>query len=116
MTKKDQQKLFNRTVRGLASQGFERSMAPLGDGCAYRGQDGCRCAIGWLIPNKRYSPDLEGWGASRRCVRKAVAAGSPGFLAYLQRCHDQGRTPDEMKKNLRAFASDHGLALPKVLG
>ncbi len=31
-------------------------------GCAYRGQDGLKCAIGCLIPDEDYEPRFEGQG------------------------------------------------------
>lgn len=30
--------------------------------CQYRGPNGMRCAIGCLIPDEHYKPELEGWG------------------------------------------------------
>jgi hypothetical protein len=29
-------------------------------GCAYRGVDGAKCAVGWLIPDRQYNKDMEG--------------------------------------------------------
>lgn len=51
------QEMFDTAVRGVISQG-----APSVDrfgGCLYRGPNGLRCAAGWLIPDDKYSPELE---------------------------------------------------------
>lgn len=28
--------------------------------CVYRGLDGARCAVGWMIPDEQYVPEMEG--------------------------------------------------------
>jgi hypothetical protein len=33
-----------------------------GNGCAYRGKGGCKCAVGHLIPDDRYTRFMEGLG------------------------------------------------------
>ena len=66
--KEFKQAVFNRAYLGLKSQGFERSLAYLEneaeDGCAYRSGDGKACAIGYCIPDEKYSLALEGRSAS----------------------------------------------------
>lgn len=53
--------LFQRIVRGLAAQEWQQSRIAEGSpGCAYRGFDGRRCAVGVLIPDEIYSVDIEG--------------------------------------------------------
>jgi hypothetical protein len=43
-------------------------------GCRYRCEDGRRCAIGFLIPDEQYSPELEGTGC------RALMKLNPGLL------------------------------------
>lgn len=120
MTKQELQKLFNKAVKGLASQKFRRSYRD-GEGCLYRGPRGKRCAIGWLIPDSRYSEGLENKTANVPAVRRA-ALGTPrrervGFkLRDLQTCHDIAATPSGMRQLLRDFAERNGLKIPKELG
>ena len=127
------QELFDAAVAGLASQGFERSMAPgkanedypeeiPEDVCMYRGAEGCRCAIGWLIPDESYDPSFEG-----QAVRQLVSNGhlltdhemvnqktwlSP--LAELQTCHDYSSNSTGVRVSLANFARRHHLILPAV--
>jgi hypothetical protein len=57
------QELFDTIVAGLRSQKARSVMAPLGDeeeACAYRGVEGRKCALGWVIPDEDYTPALEG--------------------------------------------------------
>jgi len=52
------QEMLDIAVAGVIGQGW-LSMDTNGF-CAYRGDDGRRCAIGWLIPDQVYRPGLEG--------------------------------------------------------
>ena len=59
------QQIYNR-VKGPLIQQHRRSMLTtedpggFGDMCGYRGQDGCKCALGHLIPDELYDPSIEG--------------------------------------------------------
>ena len=127
------QELFDTAVAGLASQGFERSMAPgkveedypeeIPEAvCMYRGEKGRRCAIGWLIPDESYDPGFEG-----QAVRQLVARGHlltddgivgenawPSPLADLQTCHDHSASSVGVRMSLANFARRHHLILPAV--
>lgn len=50
------QKVFDRVALHLLQQG-ERSVD--GTRCLYRGQNGLKCAVGFLIADEHYSPELE---------------------------------------------------------
>ncbi|MGG7519432.1 hypothetical protein ACQ3G6_16250, partial [Allorhizobium undicola] len=56
------QEIFDVVYRGLQEQGFRRSENNYR--CAYRSSEGLKCAVGQLIPDERYSADLEGKAAS----------------------------------------------------
>jgi hypothetical protein len=85
--------------------------------CAYRGDapDGDEndskpycCGLGWLIPDDRYSPALEGvtlsvehmTSSSRQALIEAISWGTElddedlGFLDLIQHVHDSGRGCD----------------------
>lgn len=47
---------------GLAKQ-RKQSFSQELDMCAYRTADGCKCALGWLIPDPLYTETMEGLGA-----------------------------------------------------
>lgn len=131
------QALFDRAVKGLASQGFAPSYLPDNGTCAYRGEDGKRCAVGHLIPDAVYKPEMEGhnaldllapgssWGAGLRATDLEGMAGYDidegqeqelaEFLFGLQGCHDSTASPGVMRVELQDFADLHGLALPPEL-
>lgn len=137
MTRERKQELFNIAWRGLKSQGFQQSVLRNEDGtpkmytswtgeetaiCAYRDPQGRKCAVGWMIPDEKYSPDLENRLASYETVR--VAAGlvasndwdeEPQFARQLQHVHDSksSNTPEKMEARLRLFAATRDLDIPQ---
>lgn len=114
------QEIFDAAYKGLASQGFVRSLADVG--CAYRGAEGRRCAIGFLITDEKYSPGLEGLTPSDVAVRRAANINDDDceFAEELQEAHGgpdgdaEEDTPEEMKARLHAFAGRHHLTIPQV--
>jgi hypothetical protein len=85
------------------------------DGCAYLGDNGLKCAVGCLISDEDYLPDMEGplnlliemYGylpSIKRLARHAE------MLAELQRCHDVC-DPYEWPSQLARVAKRHGLKL-----
>ena len=132
------QAIFDTAVRGLASQGFKRSVSEgdtaSGEGatCLYNGPGGIHCAVGWLIVDLPMHADENDDKLSMMIRRRPdVASRFNGlfetdyerndFLAELQRCHDIGRvqlcgeepegtTPDAIQAALRRFAERHGLS------
>ena len=126
LTKEKMQEWFDRAVEGLAGQGFTRSVNA-GGNCRYRGVDGKKCAVGFLIEDKDYVPE---WDVSNSlegpvyllsgCRYSVTTAAVFKFLGDLQMCHDTAYTadadsPKKMKKNLRDFAIEHDLTIPAVL-
>lgn len=121
------QDYFNRSYLGLKSQGFERSRSSI-VGCAYRGSNGMKCAIGHLIPDEMYNSIIEGNGIIST-IRKypdhlpenffVFAYGSEErkfferFLSELQGVHDLSTEPNLMENNLHSFAACHSLTIPE---
>lgn len=107
------QSIFDKVYLGLKSQGFERSMRKneYGDRiCAYRGEDGLKCAAGHLMPNTTFRKSMEGNDVSSISFFRKL-----GFLtmvANLQRIHDESFLPEEMEANLLHFAKGNGLTIP----
>lgn len=112
----DRQEMFDRAVKGLASQGWERSLGA-GGKCSYRGVDGRRCAVGWLLDDE----DVDGfaqvpYGGLPSHVRSKLGGDTHYcFVGHLQNAHDYGKTPIDMRCNLRNLAEWYGLALPAEL-
>ena len=130
------QELFNTAYRGLASQGFNRSISHRvtetggeADTCAYRGDAGRRCAVGWLMPDEHYNAAFEGSGIrlaeqgshyEQLLERILDAIDAPHteesvhFLASLQGCHDSARNAEDCKAALIEFANAYNLTLPAL--
>ena len=53
------QQLFTRVSQHLLRQNRQSLLSP--DHCAYRSPTGLQCAIGCLIPKRRYRPEFEGF-------------------------------------------------------
>ena len=114
---KTKQEIFDAVCKGLAAQGFQRSVSRAFAVCRYRGEGGRKCAIGHLIPDDKYSIELEGGGVTFVPVR--MAAGIPpefeAFAFDLQEAHDISSSPESMKNLLRQVAVNHDLKTPDSL-
>lgn len=90
-----QQEIFDKVAAHLLQQN-RRAEGNGGGFCAYRGDHGLKCAIGCLIPDERYLPEMEGRGASQIFYDFPYLAKAMGvdykrdgaLLRELQRIHD----------------------------
>lgn len=108
--RKSNQEIFDLAAPGLLKQG-KRSLNPDGD-CAYRGQDGLKCAIGLLIPDDLYQPGFEGAAAFALPTDAMTACGlwrHSDILAALQHLHDN-TPPDAWAYNLLTLAERFNLS------
>lgn len=64
------QEHFDTALAHLRKQG-RKALAHHG-GCAYRGKAGAKCAIGALIPDDRYEPEMEGRSARHSMILTAL--------------------------------------------
>jgi hypothetical protein len=58
----NRQEVFDTVVRHLFKQGkraYRKSTQTSPVGCMYRADDGLKCAVGCLIPDDVYTPDME---------------------------------------------------------
>lgn len=121
----DRQRLFNDAYLGLKNQGFVQSggQGEYGFECRYRGDNGCKCAIGHCIPDDKYNIAIEGVSADLDpvfAVLEEIYGKSNDdyddndniFLLRLQWCHDTISDPERMKENLIEFANNHNLTIP----
>lgn len=122
------QDLFNLVYNGLKGQGFKQSLAYYPDHkgsgevmCAYRGEGGCKCAVGHIIPDENYSTFLEGKRIHLPEVRKAIPYTLTGsqwdMLVELQRAHDHGHSNNakNMKAILARVADGFYVSVPEGL-
>lgn len=107
----DTQAVVDKVLTHLWDQG-ECSRDPLGMGCAYRGRNGTKCAIGILIPDNMYRPNMEGMSFHELCQRFDAVADLPEIQAIkqvgevLQQLHDNLNGLPYFRKRLRNRAQD----------
>jgi hypothetical protein len=118
------QEIFDKVVSHLLTQNA-RSMRQIQPGkmthevCAYRGQDGTSCAIGCLIPDEIYTPNMEGWNLIHIMgewpeVASLFEGSDTNFLQSLQSVHDSYLI-GQWKQMLREVGHEYRLILPKEL-
>jgi len=106
------QEIFAKAAAGLASQNWERSLSC--NICSYRGPLGLKCAIGHLIPDDRYSADIENKTVFHKVVAEAIPeldrfAGTvplalAQFLRDLQHAHDFSISPFGLHQKFKEIA------------
>lgn len=106
------QAVFDKVVKHLLTQ-KRRSEGKRG--CAYHGEGGDMCAVGCLISDKAYDPEIEGHSVFHLRVQETlVDSGVPIYskmkflLADLQYIHDECPT-DLWKTDLKELANHHNL-------
>ena len=121
------QSLYDAVARHLLTQREPSRVPPevpcVGNGCAYRGERGLKCAIGALIPDELYRPEFEQVGVGEYGPEGAAiraAAGIPednptmlNLAGRLQALHDNQR-PEAWRGCLERVAADYGLSMPEV--
>jgi hypothetical protein len=131
------QKMFDTAAVGMLRQG-KQSKSRTGK-CAYRGDNGCKCAVGFLIPDELYDNDLEGIGIwelehsdqydalntakFRETLIQMRMTDSErlGLLGALQSCHDSAWgqqkpsfTRDLWHQELTRIARDFSLSTKSI--
>lgn len=108
------QEIFDQSAWHLLAQG-QKSLASLprrpGLACAYRGNNGMKCAVGVFIADDEYSPAMEGKAAVDLCRAFAKDAGNlrVRLLADLQSIHDAYK-PRQWRRQLRNIARVNALS------
>jgi len=129
------QKIFDTAGVGMLRQGKQSII--LGS-CRYRGYDGCKCAVGFLIPDDLYDPEIEGAAVARimvdcsgknqsalRSTLRNINMLTPdrvALLASLQRAHDDvhitgyagHRNREDWHESLTEVAKDFGLSTKSI--
>lgn len=108
--------MFNRAYRGLASQGWQKSMMPDGETCAYRGQNGCKCAYGHVEDDDKALVEGKTVNQLATLGLGLAATLTPSmryFARLLQSAHDRADSRS-LEDRFRRFAGYHGLSIPRV--
>lgn len=121
------QKVFDIVAPALLKQGV-RSVDGSGL-CRFRGEDGRKCAIGFLIKDEFYDPYIEHWSFRTTAFlnilnksgvfdgwrmpqpdsnRNYLLCPEADFMGGLQTIHDN-HDPENWKEHLMKFAGYHGL-------
>lgn len=116
----NKQAIFSIVATHLLTQA-RRSVSGY-DACSYRGGGGTKCAVGALITDECYYPDLEGRRVSVPMVANAVSKSTNmivdseavEFLTRLQAIHDNW-DPTQWADCLRGLAKGNELDLPEIL-
>ncbi len=115
------QEMFDRAVRGLASQSWRQAVVTMPNNvtrCAYRVvETGDRCAWGWVDPD---GPPAHHVGAVSDLRRAGIGIAAKldsdmlSFASRLQECHDGAKEgkPDDMRYRFIEFAEDEDLVWP----
>lgn len=82
--------------------------------CAYRGEDGKKCAVGCLIPDELYLKEMEGWPVRRLVIDFPSIASlfkdvDVSLLKKLQFLHDDPIETPHWSIQLRHFAKEFDL-------
>jgi len=121
-----QQIMFDVVVEKINQNGF--SLDPIQGSCMYRTSEGKKCAVGWLISDEEYKPEMEGSQVVNLVNRKVLPKRLLGkfvrgqyenlqLLIVIQCVHDscalwsinkQGNI-DEFNRRMKLAAARHGL-------
>ncbi|ESY35740.1 hypothetical protein NKK48_01415 [Mesorhizobium sp. C386A] len=111
------QEQFDRVYLGLAAQGWQRSYSDHHMQCMYRGPKNCKCAIGQLIDDDEYIPEMDNFSVGVFNLDDFQRRGLFMDLAKqefrdLQSAHDSNDFPREMNAAFDTLAGKYGLNVP----
>jgi len=109
------QSIFNRVVKHLLKQ---KVKSKRGYYCAYRSEEGLKCAVGVLIPDRDYDPLMEGDVFTLIDCAVFYSYKIPkyfqkysNFLHQLQGIHDYS-DPEFWETRFQELAKEHNLTMP----
>lgn len=113
---KTNQEIFDKVSVHLLTQNRKSHLPGAKDLCAYRGVDGCKCAVGVMIYDEHYIKELEDKLARSSSVQTAlIASGVPAWivgeeylLIDLQLVHDL-YPPEMWRDGLQDVAAEFDL-------
>ena len=100
------QEIFDRVAIHLMTQGHP-AVNEDGD-CRYRGERGTSCAVGCLIPDELYDPEIEGESIHVLPSELKIYLGRDHliFLSDLQKAHDNSSRADNFMPWFRESMSE----------
>lgn len=115
----DKQEIFNKVYEALLEQGKSSTKNGI---CKYRGQGGSKCAIGHLIPDELYNPNIEGlmFNSLPEYILENILENNEdckSLLLRLQRAHDQQLNfygIKEWKERMKEIADEFNLVFPSI--
>ncbi len=85
--------LFDKSVAAVIAQG--KPAMNTFETCMYRAPDGTRCALGHLIPDEDYVPDMDhGAILATEIIKRLKLPGELPIWLQLQTAHDQADRTD----------------------
>lgn len=124
MTKEERQMVFDTVVEALLKQGKPSSNE---DECLYRGPRGLKCAIGHLIPDESYNPNIESSSVSGLIPFRAVCttgvvevtSDDSHFICDIQnKLHDnltESKFIEDLTLAAAKFADSYELGVPSCV-
>lgn len=117
------QEAFDRIVQGFASQNWHTSSEEDSEGtfsCRYRTHDHRKCAVGWLIKDEEYVPELEGCSPvtlQQRGYIPQIIDERNGWSTWWQRLQVMHDNAEEghLREECQMFAARNGLTWPEGL-
>jgi len=115
------QEAFDRALRGIRAQGYRQSLT--GTGCAYRGENGLKCAIGHCIDDDELARRMDiGHATSITALLNSAKHLNLNtlfkdcderLLLRLQHAHDRIRSPTPFEDEMSLIAAHHNLSYQK---
>lgn len=99
------QEIFDKVVKHLLGAA-DRSIDPATRACRYRGPNGAKCAVGAVLPDEYYNPEMDAaggltvWGLTQRPMIPYWMKRNVALLDALQQAHDH---PDNWFDNKRGL-------------
>ena len=115
VNKASYQRIFDRVVNHLRTQKIKATTAT--GVCIYRAPvSKLKCAVGCLIPDRKYKPSIEGLAVNEGPVYSLLGLKSTSkkilFLKKIQLIHDN-HDPSQWEGLFKSFAHKHKLMLKK---
>jgi hypothetical protein len=117
-TKEQNQAYFDFVMHKMIEQG-RPSLSVMIHGtrvCAYRGENGTKCALGFIIPDDLYSEEIEGKSLRDESVNQLKCFDGKDFvlLTTMQMAHDRASEDekhfmDRFRNFMRSVANNFGL-------
>lgn len=106
------QEIYDKVKAHLLTQGKRSTKYGPSGICVYRNPDGLKCAVGALIDDEHYRPDIEclasGHEAVQEALKKSGVVGNVDLLSALQDIHDF-EEPSDWCAALETLARRRGL-------